>query len=196
VHVRSAARFLSLLFNPLVAATLYLVGVVLAHRGWAEDAALLWLLVVAAPGVVLALGIRRGVWSDLDVSRLAERRTFMPFAVGFAAVGAFGAAWLRFPRLLAVSALAILVWLALSTAVGFVWKISLHVGGATGLLWLVGMTFGGAVALSLVWIPPLVAWARLVLRRHDLPQVVAGAAAGSLAAVVAAHLVGGTAFGP
>jgi hypothetical protein len=62
-------------------------------------------------------------------------------------------------------------------AINLRWKISAHMMGLTGPLVFLWPVLG----LDLLWTLPvafLLGWARITLRAHDLPQVVAGAVAG------------------
>ncbi len=62
-------------------------------------------------------------------------------------------------------------------AINLRWKISAHMMGFTGPLLFLWPLFGW----QLLWLLPvalLLGWARITLRAHDLPQVLAGAAAG------------------
>ena len=185
--VRRVAEGLSLVFNPLLYCTGYLALMVLMRPAWWTPALILWALLVAAPALLLVGGIRQGIWSDWDLSRLEERRTYMPWVLGFSLVAAGWAWWGRFPPALQLAAFSIALWLLISVAVGLWWKISLHVGGATGIVWLIAITLSGSAAAGLTWVPLAVAWARLVLRRHTWGQVVAGAVAGSIAVLAGLH---------
>ncbi|MCL6594948.1 MAG: hypothetical protein K6V73_01890 [Firmicutes bacterium] len=182
------ARALSVLFNPMVALTLWAAAVIALHPAWWGAAALVWLLLVALPGLALAAGLRLGVWSDADVSDPRQRRAFVPLAAACAVALAGRALLFPFPAVLRFAATAIAAWLCLTALASTVWKISMHVGSTVGILFLSGVALGWLVALALAWAPFAVAWARLRLRRHTPGQVVAGAAA-ALAAVGVALLV-------
>jgi hypothetical protein len=181
----------SWIFNPIVFCTGYLAAEAwtLGRRALLDDV-LLFLLLALLPGVLLLIGIAAGWWSDWDVSELAERRRYMPAVLGLAVIAAVMAWFDRFPAPLRVAATAIAIWLVISTVVGLTWKISLHMGGSTGIVWLAALTLHPAVALAIAWVPAVVAWARVVLHKHTWAQVVAGAAAGTIAVLSAALLVG------
>jgi membrane-associated phospholipid phosphatase len=186
------ARALSVLFHPMVYATLYLAALATARgASWARPCAEAWLLLVVAPALLLLWGMRRGLWSDPDLTRLRERRTFVPWVAACGGAAA-GLAYLSgFPHGLRLSLLAIFTWLGLTAVISLGWKISLHVGAVTGVLALVALLFGLRPTAALVWTPPAVAWARLYLRRHTPAQVAAGAALGALSVALAAALAGG-----
>jgi hypothetical protein len=184
--VERLARALSLLFNPLLFATVFDAVLLVGHGlGWWRYVVPVWALLVALPALVLFVGIRAGVWSDVDVSRLRERRSFMPIALAAGSASLALALLAHFPPLLRFSLLAIVAWLLISTVVGMFWKLSLHVGAAVGIVILLGVSFGREVATGLAWLPVALGWARLRLEAHDIWQVLGGAAVGLAAVGVA-----------
>lgn len=179
----AVAETASVIFNPMAYCTWFLVALTVWHPTWFGASILLWAGFVAAPGLLLAVGRRAGVWSDWDVTQLRERRTYMPGVAIFSGATAWAAWTFRFPSPLRLVASAIFVWLLVSTIIGFWWKISLHAGGTMGILLLALYLIGPFGALAVVWVPPLVAWSRLALSRHSPAQVVAGAATGAMSVI-------------
>ncbi len=182
--VRPLAQTISVIFNPLVFCSLFFATLAVRHRPWAAPLSVLWTALVAAPALLLGFGMHCGWWSDLDVSQLHERRTYMPWVL--ASAGLAGAlAWgYAFPSPLKWSIDSIFLWLAVSVAVGVTWKISLHAGSSTGILALAYLTLGWRWGLALTWIPIAVGWARVRLACHTPFQVLAGAVAGGAAVTV------------
>jgi membrane-associated phospholipid phosphatase len=69
---------------------------------------------------------------------------------------------------------ALALQMALLAVVTVWWKISYHAAGAAGLA-LVALSLGDpAMALPLLFLPLLVGWARVRLRRHTPSQIAAG----------------------
>lgn len=184
------AKFVSALFNPLVYVTLLLAALMWTRRPAAPGPYMwAWVLLAGFPGALLAVGIRRGIWSDFDVTQLHERKTYLPWVLGASAV-LFVSAWVDgYPSGLRFVVTGVFLWLFISMGFSVFWKISMHVGATTGVVWMVLAVFGLVPFLCLVWSPPLVAWARLYLHKHDRAQVLGGAAAATLAIWVAATLV-------
>ncbi|MBA4228098.1 MAG: hypothetical protein C0456_15860 [Hyphomonas sp.] len=125
--------------------------------------------------------VRRGKWADADASVPEERRQLNVFLGVLLAAGAALAGFSAQPQALALgfglSAAIIIAALALSRWL----KLSLHTAFAVlaaGLFWpdlryvSVGLALAG-----------LAAWSRLHLRRHTPSEVLAGGAAGALAAI-------------
>jgi len=187
--VDALARALSVIGKPPVYATLYFAILIPVFPLDAGMTTLAWAILILAPSLVLFYGIRRGVWSNVEVTDLRERRTYMPWTVLCATASSAVALLGNFPFALRLTVLGIALWLLLSTLIGFWWKISLHVGGVTGLMFLSVIVLG-APALALAWMPIAVAWSRLRLRRHDLLQVIGGGALGTICTFGVLFLLG------
>ena len=81
------------------------------------------------------------------------------------------------------------LWVAAGSVITQFWKVSMHVSGAAAGFWL-SLLFFGLPALAVVWVPVVIGWSRLRLRRHDAWQVAGGALLGTvsvLAAFAALH---------
>lgn len=181
------AEAVSSLFNPLMSITLVALGIALAHPAWRAADLALWAGLALIPGLLLVFGLRRGFWTDMDLGQLKERRTFLPWASLSSVALAVSFFLVRVPAGLRFAAAAVALWLTASSVVSTVWKISLHEGSALGAWVLCFVLVGRPLALALVWVPPLVAWARLRLHRHTPAQLAAGAVCAALAALVAAR---------
>jgi membrane-associated phospholipid phosphatase len=127
--------------------------------------------------------VRRGRWAHVDASQQSERRSLNRTLLVLLGLGAL-LAWRALPSpdpALALALSAGIVAVAMSTVR---WcKLSLHIAFAvyaTGLLWPLGPM---AIALCCVFAAGI-AWSRLRLSRHRPRDLVAGAAAGLLAAIV------------
>ena len=186
---RLAARFVSLLFQPAVTFTVLLGALVAAHPHALEPASVVWGFLAALPAATLIVGMRLGVWSDLEVTDPRERRTYVP-ACALYALAAAGWCWaVHAPAELRLVATAVALWLTASTAVSLGWKISLHEGATVGVLLLAAELFGRGWLLALAWAPFAVAWARLRLDRHTPAQLAAGALSALLSVALAVRLV-------
>jgi membrane-associated phospholipid phosphatase len=175
----------AVLSPPVLAATMLALATRSAHLASAWFWASIWLtLSILAPIVYLLWLRRRGVVSDLDVTRRAERARPMLATLGGAAVALavlrLGAA----PQILLVISSAAFLQLLLVFPVTLRWKISIHatvVASFAVLMW--GLI--GPAAVPLAGLVPLIAWARIRLRRHTLAQTVAGTLCGSLTMIAA-----------
>ncbi len=173
-----ARRVSSTLTPPLCAAA---AAVAAAAQG-GTAAAWGWAALFIAVGVLLPTGyvlflFRRGHLSDLHMNVREERTRPLAGAVA-ASVAALGLLWAggAGPLMILVAGVQT-VQALLFLGVTLRWKISAHCAGFTGLA-VVCWWLYGAGALALFALVPLVAWSRVVLRRHTLGQAAAGTAAG------------------
>ncbi|HVB09807.1 MAG TPA: hypothetical protein VNM16_05500 [Bacillota bacterium] len=178
-HTCNVAVFLSALLAVLAARS---------ASGWYRPYFQLWLLLVGLPAATLLVGIRRGVYTDVNVSDVPERRHYLVIALVFATVAVGWGTVFGLPWAARLIAMAVLVWLLLIALVTTVDKASMHVGGTTAVVALVWVIFGTRAGALLSWTPFVVSWARLKLRRHDLGQVIEGGGS-ALAAVLLAWLL-------
>lgn len=134
------------------------------------------LLGVLTPFLYVVWLVKRGDVTDIDV-RLRKQRV-QPLLV---TITCTGLAWLVLTLGLAPSAMIVVagaLWFQAVAvfAITLRWKISVHVATAAGATAMAWAHLGTPLPLALV--VPLVAWSRVRLRRHTLPQTVAGALLG------------------
>lgn len=176
--MKAFARVVSAIFNPVLYIGLFLLYLIIGSHGqlWGPSLTA-FLFLGALPAGLLFYGIHRGWWSDIDISRLHERRTYLPWVL-LSAVVLFGITLaFHYPRIFRFTLTGILTWLTITTVVSWYWKISIHEGAVVGVVALMWLLYGSTWGLGLIWTPFLVGWARLELRRHTFAQLVAGAGA-------------------
>jgi membrane-associated phospholipid phosphatase len=141
-------------------------------------------LAIATPILYLISLLRRGTVSDLDVQIRTERwRPLLAAQLGMGiALGIFIARGA--PPLMIALAGGLLAYTTLAFTITLWWKISMHSAAAAAIAALV-VTQVGAPAFPLLAGIPLMAWARIRLKRHTLAQTIAGAALGCAALLVA-----------
>ncbi|MFZ2489915.1 MAG: hypothetical protein WA208_00385 [Thermoanaerobaculia bacterium] len=183
------ARWVSILGHPFVMVAAMVLGTAL-RLGTPREAlralAVVALIAVVPVALLMVRQVRRGSWTNVDASNQSERPAL--FAVGIVALVALLAATLAFQpgSFLIRGTVGVLIILAVC-AVATRWlKVSLHsaFGGlaATTLL-LVGSPAGWLVLAVL----PVLAWSRLALRRHTVPEVLTG----FLVGVVSGYAIAG-----
>lgn len=180
-------------FSPLLMAT-YAMAVALwltpmnrlptGVRGWSTAG--VFFITALIPGLTVYMLMRAGKVSDASISDRRERP--IPFLVSVACyVGAsFYVGALHAPRWLVCFLVAAAAVAVLELIVSLWWKISAHTGAAGGLagfvFWLGvrGALIGDPLVLISIAIllVGVLGWARLVLRRHTVGQVLAGALLG------------------
>lgn len=178
---RFAHRISVLLIPPVVAAAVFAVLVLGYEHGSIFHRIVVWLVAAACGGglqIVYVLYLQRlDRVTAYDVPERGQRTQPYLISAGIS----FGGLMLLLFLDASVFVWALMWCFAVNTlilyAINLRWKISAHMMGLTGPLVFLWPVLGA----ELLWLLPVVVllgWARLTLRAHDLPQVLAGAAAG------------------
>ena len=175
------ARFLSHLFSPAAMAVWVFTGLGILLPGESDWKALgiAFALFTLLPCAVMVLLRKRGLEDVYDPEPLLRQRILLMgtacYLAGFLALSAVDAG----PEMI-WSAASITVAAAAVHVIDRFWKISIHsVGVAAGVFVL--MEVGGTGQWPWLAVPLLVAWARLRLGAHTIPQLLAGILLGALA---------------
>jgi hypothetical protein len=178
--VTTTATRISTVSSPtLLLAVLYPVVGALA----AGPAGIAWSVVgmvftVAIPAFIVDRGVRSGRYTDHHLREREQRAVPLGLAAASVAVGVVVLAVLGAPAAIVALQVAVLATMAVATGITLVWKVSFHVAVVAAAATALTLLGGGWWALS--WLAvPVVAWARLVLRAHDLAQVLAGLVVGA-----------------
>lgn len=174
------ARAISCVLHPFVLSLLatYLVTYHSTHN---ITTSLIWTagmgIVVTAIFLFELYGIKRGFFSNLDVSKRRQRTPLFIFV--FLAVFAFMVSILvlKGPMELLVGGVYIIIGIIVVSLVNKKIKVSIHVAGIAAFFVAMGLLYGGIFYVGLLCIP-LVAWSRVVLRRHTVSEVRLGALLG------------------
>lgn len=179
---REVARWISILGHPFVLIPLMVAAVTVGWLPPRQVALIVGLVLLGSVVPMLLLMARRvrsGAWTNYDVSVREERHGMYPAALVLSGgtvllLAATGAPW---PILRGV--LAVLLLISIAAVVNLRLKISLHMAFATytaAVLFPVSRGLGaGVLALTLA-----IAWSRLELGRHTLPEVIGGALLGAV----------------
>lgn len=141
-------------------------------------------------GVLFLVGRIKGTFSDEDVSKKEERYrlyimlSFLAFIYFLASIFLKG---IFFP--LSIVAFGIMTGILVFNFANFFIKASIHIGVATAFVLTIGILYGWSYSLLILWIVPLVAWARVVTKRHTIKEIIAGAFLGS-SITLATFLIG------
>lgn len=183
------AAFLSFLFNPVI--FLLIMPYIFVYRQTENSLyAIKWGLFSSLFIIIgvffIFLGKWRGMYSDFDLSQREEREKFYAIAL-LLSICYFGAALffkgIVFP--LSIVGLGIVLGVVAFSVVNLFVKASLHVGIACAFVITISILLKSSdVFIFSIWIIPLVIWARLVLKRHTLKEVVAGGFLGSIITLV------------
>jgi membrane-associated phospholipid phosphatase len=141
------------------------------------------------PLLYIIIGVRLGKLSDIDVSRRSQR--FGPFIFGIVSVmlGWLILSLTNGPRNLQTLMIITIFSGTIMMVITLWWKISMHASSLGGVATMLTVLYG-ALMLPLFVLLVLVSWSRVVLRRHTVPQVIAGSLAGIVLALVILKLRG------
>lgn len=173
------ARWISNLACPPILGTAGIAALAL-HAG--SLSAWCWMgiflcIAIGIPLLFLGLMMAKGIILDFHIPNRKQR--ILPLAVSVVCAAAASAvlAWRQAPRIWIHLSI---LWMAISAVfilITLVWKISGHSATVTGLSTILIFSIGASVwwlALSV----PVMAWARVSLRRHTLRQTLAGSLLG------------------
>jgi membrane-associated phospholipid phosphatase len=168
------ARLLSIVFNPMfVGVAAYLVVGAYAPASGLAWAGLTVLLQVLPPLMFYLVQLRRGVFSDVDVSVREERNQLYLFSSASVLVSIAVLVAMGVPRPLLALAVGTLALGVVCGIVNLFWKISMHAAGM-GSLATVALLYVGPLGLALWGLAAAVGWARVRTRNHTPLQVLAG----------------------
>lgn len=128
--------------------------------------------------------LRRGEFSNFDVSLRVQRPRLYLSAMALALATLAVLAWAGLPRPVLQGVAAALVTLALGLLWNFRLKVSLHVAFDLYAA-LLAYRAGPAATAALLACTALCAWSRVALGRHSVPEVLGGAALGTLGGLLA-----------
>jgi len=170
-----AARIVSIAAHPLVLSPL---------TAALASGSLRWTLVIAGCTVVpivavILWNLRRGVWSDFDVSRREQRSGLYWIALPIFAAAAF---FIPAPAWFSRAMLALLVVLTVALATSRLLKTSLHMLFASFcavILWEVWPLSTVLMAVLLA----VLAWSRWILEHHSAVEIAVGSLLGFAAGI-------------
>jgi len=164
--------------------------------GWIDSgslgllwAALTFLIVTGIPLTYLLVGRKRGWVSDLEMTRREERPRFILVSLGSDLLSLAVLFFWNGPQLLRLIILTYFFLAVVVFSISSFWKISMHMVGVGGFSTALVFVFGLPALFAFISLP-LVAWARLHRRKHDLAQLTAGAAVGALITALVFGLLG------
>ncbi len=165
----------------------------LGTQSWLE--ALKWTGLAACMVVLPLLGfihrqVRAGVYADSQVSMREQRHII--YALGAVCTTLYCVAVWTLDGPLELKATLMALFASGLAAMGvnlFLSKVSIHTGGLAGLITILIVMFGRG-ALPIILLVPLVAWSRVVLGRHTVRQVIAGALMAVTVTTVVLHAYG------
>ncbi len=132
---------------------------------------------ILAVAIFVIIGVTLGVFSNFDVSKREQR----PLLFSFSAFAMFCYLLSLFildgPKILFIGFFALLLGLVIIVIVNKWIKASVHVATATSVLLFIGIVYKGYFFL-LLFLIPLLAWARVKMKEHTSLETVVGSTLG------------------
>jgi membrane-associated phospholipid phosphatase len=174
---RPLAQILSWLFHPFVISvpTLWYAAYAVTHEAVASAQWTAFFIgIVILPAMVfIALRVRSGQYTDVDVSVRQHRFSIYFFGAACFIIGLVLFIVLGAPRILVASLVAAIVALVIGTLVTTRTKASAHAGvtaGCAAVLFFVSLPLSVLVSMAAL----TVGWARIYLHQHTPTQVILG----------------------
>lgn len=184
----SFAKIVSIIFHPAI--LILLLPFLIVYRQTENSLyAVKWQmfssLFVFLAGFLVLLGERRGIFSDSDLSKRKERGRFYVMVIVlltfYILIVVLLKGLLIAPVFIGFGALfGVLIF----TMLNHFFKISVHTGASCAFVITVGILYGINAFFAVIWILPLIIWARLKLKEHTLWEAVSGATLGGLITIV------------
>lgn len=187
------AKVVSVVFHPAIL-ILLLPFLVVYRQTESSLYALKWQmfssLFVFLAGVLVYLGEKSGVFSDPDLTKRNERNKFYAMSIILLLLYIGSVVFFKgIFSLFVVIALGLLFGVVLFAIANHFFKISIHSGVISGFVISLGILYGINIFFVVVWIAPLMIWARLILKKHTLIEAISGGFLGGTI-TIATYLIG------
>jgi hypothetical protein len=177
----AAARFLSLVFNPL--AIIVFVPFFLIYRTTNNLSAafnwtlytLFFLLIIA---IFILICVKKGIFTDYDVSKQEQRPLLFLVSLLLSILYLSGLILFDAPSILYIVTFGLIFGIVCASILNNWIKASMHVATVAALISAVAIVYGGFFYL-LLFIVPVIAYIRIKAKRHTIPETVAGAIFGT-----------------
>lgn len=175
------AQIISAVANPIILSAPIAYALLLAS-GNNSYYAFVWSLVslvfALVIGAFVLVGMRMGYFSNFDVSIRSQRKPVFIFAGLVVLLYFLLILLLNGPRILLLGLGIVLLGVIVAEVINTKIKESMHLAGATAFSFLYAILFGGYFWLLPLFLPAIVAWSRLKLKRHTPLELLIGGAFG------------------
>lgn len=180
------AQLINLVFHPVVLVSPVVFLIVLGSTNQFSDA-LFWALVSLGFVILISsyilIGMRFGFFTNFDVSKRQQRIYLFPAVIIAGLLYLLSIIYLKGPRELIISIVYFLVSVFVLAVVTLKIKASVHVGAITAGI-VSTIYFFGSSYNFLLFLIPLMAWARIKQKRHTLKETIVGFLLGLLLAIL------------
>jgi len=188
---KELARTVSIVLSPFVLAVVG--GFFFSYKeAPTPQEALFWTGVVTLYTAIVALyilyGVKKGFFSNLDITNRKERFMFYPFLISTLFAFTATAFILNGPTLLKVAGIFLIPTIFLFELLNEKIKGSIHTANVTAATVGFSLYYGGIFYLLLLLIP-LVIWSRVKTHKHTLSETIVGGAYGAVFAIIGVFIV-------
>lgn len=189
--MKSFANITTWILHP-VTLTIPAVYLIVFNSTGDTGSSLYWTFVSLIFSLVLSLfvmiGVKRGFFNNLDVSNRSQRVILYPFVIGIVILFSLLVFALRGPWALITAGTFFICALVILDIINTKIKASVHVAAVTAIVVGIIYLYKG-YSFFLLALIPLVAWARIVEKRHTLNETIVGAVCGMVLTVIAIFIV-------
>lgn len=133
--------------------------------------------------IFVLFGVKKKIFSDIDVSK-REQRTILYFAAAALSILYLCILLiLHGPLILFITTFGIMLGIIIASIINMKVKASVHVAAISGLITSLSIIYKGYYLL-LLFLIPIIGWARVKIKRHTVPEVIIGAILGILLSLV------------
>ncbi len=173
--MKTLARIISFVTNPVF--VLFPVPYLLVNRfGYGHAYAIKWTLFtfvfLVMAGFFVLYEVKMHVFSDMDVSKREQRPLLFGVVSVIAVVYLISLFVLKAPPVLFITIWGVMIGTLFATVINMRIKASLHVGTITAVLITLVKLY--SLPYSVFLLIPLVAWARITVKRHTGKEVISG----------------------
>ncbi len=176
------AKIISTILNPLVILTVTPYILIVKETGDASKAyfwTLFSLIFTLIFSVIILIGIEKGYFSDLDISKRSQRPVLYTAAVIMSLIYIVFLFFLKAPVVLFIALFGLILGLIFMEMINRVTKASVHVAAIAAFATALTVGINYIYVWTFVFVP-LVAWARIKTHNHTKRQTLIGATMGIL----------------
>jgi len=176
------AQTISFIFNPLT--VILFAPFILVYRTTHDvDLAIYWsaytLIFLMSLALFAIIAVKKKIFTDLDISKREQRPLMFLVSLFFICAYIVSLFILHGPFILYVLAISSMLGISFVSVINRRIKASVHMAAITALILPVAISFG-QYYLLLLFLLPLVGWARIKTKRHTLPEVLVGSSVGGI----------------
>lgn len=184
-------KLIGIILHPILLA---IPGVFLIVLSYTSDIfqAVYWTVIsLMFSGIIslfVAVGVKKKIFNNLDVSNRKQRVLLYPFAMGVILLFAYVVHLKNGPNALVGASIVFTIALVILDLINRRIKASIHVASVAAIVTGIVLVYGGPTYILMVLVP-ISAWARISQKRHTFPETIVGATCGILLTIVGVFVV-------